>query len=142
MILLELSGDGGFSRFTKKEQDDMYNFLIKLKNNQNMTNEEKAKRAANIFCRCYKCDKIAHNNISEYEPAVTFKCDKSKLKTCLRWYYGYRTALIALNMEDDVQPQYVECNNCKCLVEYTDNDVKSDVYVVCPDCKEKIILIE
>ena len=107
-----------------------------------MTNEEKAKRAANIFCRCYKCDKIAHNNISEYEPAVTFKCDKSKLKTCLRWYYGYRTALIALNMEDGVQPQYVECNNCKCLVEYTDNDVKSDVYVVCPDCKEKIILIE
>ena len=33
MILLELSGDGGFSPFTKKEQDDMYNFLIKLKNN-------------------------------------------------------------------------------------------------------------
>lgn len=31
MILLELSGDGGFSPFTKKEQDDMYNFLIKLK---------------------------------------------------------------------------------------------------------------
>ena len=107
-----------------------------------MTNEEKAKRAANIFCRCYKCDKIAHNNISEYEPAVTFKCDKSKLKTCLRWYYGYRTALIALNMEDGVQPQYVECDNCKCLVEYTNDDVKSDIYVVCPVCDEKIILIE
>lgn len=33
VILLELSGDGGFSQFTKKEQDDMYNFLIELKNN-------------------------------------------------------------------------------------------------------------
>lgn len=31
MILLELSGDGVFSPFTKKEQDDMHNFLIKLK---------------------------------------------------------------------------------------------------------------
>ena len=38
-----------------------------------MTNEEKAKMAATEFCRCYKCDKIAHNVISEYEPAVTFK---------------------------------------------------------------------
>lgn len=46
-----------------------------------MTNEEKAKIAATEFCRCYKCDKIAHNVISEYEPAVTFKCDKSKLST-------------------------------------------------------------
>ena len=73
MILLELSGDGGFSPFTKKEQDDMYNFLIKLKNNQNMTNEEKEKMSATEFCRCYKCDKIEHNVISEYEPAVTFK---------------------------------------------------------------------
>lgn len=107
-----------------------------------MTNEEKAKIAATQFCRCYKCDKIAHNVISEYEPAVTFKCDKSKLKTCLRWYYGYKTALMALNIEDETQPHYVECNNCKCLVEYTDDDVKSDIYVVCPDYKEKITLID
>ena len=107
-----------------------------------MTNEEKAKIAATTFCRCHKCDKIAHNVISEYEPAVTFKCDKSKLKTCLQWYYGYRTALMALNIEDGTQPHYVECNNCKYLVEYTDNDVKSDVYVVCPCCKEKITLLD
>lgn len=38
-----------------------------------MTNEEKEKMSATEFCRCYKCDKIEHNVISEYEPAVTFK---------------------------------------------------------------------
>lgn len=49
---------------------------------------------------------------------------------------------MAPNIEDGTQPHYVECNNCKCLVEYTDDDVKSDIYVVCPDCKEKITLID
>lgn len=52
-----------------------------------MIKEEKekiAKNAANIWCRCFKCD------------GIIYKCDKDKLLTCHKWYDGYRTALIAL----------------------------------------------
>lgn len=65
-----------------------------------MTNEEIAKKAATNWCRCWKCDGIVHNLISENEPAVKFKCDKDKLATCHKWYDGYRTALLAFNLEN------------------------------------------
>ena len=61
-----------------------------------MTNEERARAAASDWCRCFKCDGIARNLISENKPAVEFKCDKNNLHTCLKFYNGYRTALIAL----------------------------------------------
>ena len=64
-----------------------------------MTNEEIARAAATMWSRCFKCDGMARNLISENEPAVKFKCDKDKLKTCHKWYNGYRTALMALSME-------------------------------------------
>lgn len=64
-----------------------------------MTNEEIARNAASQWCRCYKCDGIARNLISENEPAVKFKCEKDKLQTCQKWYDGYRTALMALSTE-------------------------------------------
>lgn len=70
-----------------------------------MTNEEKARAAATTWCRCYKCDGIACNLISENQSAVTFKCDKSKLKTCHKWYDGYRTALIALGMDKEIKEE-------------------------------------
>ena len=56
-----------------------------------MIKEEKekiARNAANIWCRCFKCDGIIRNTHD--------KCDKEKLLTCHKWYDGYRTALIAL----------------------------------------------
>ena len=31
LLCLELEGDGGFTSFTAKEKDDMYNYLISLK---------------------------------------------------------------------------------------------------------------
>lgn len=65
-----------------------------------MSKEEKARAAASQWCRCFKCDGIAHNLISESLGEVTFKCDKNNLKTCHQWYDGYRTALIALSMEE------------------------------------------
>ena len=65
-----------------------------------MTHEEKARAAASQWCRCYKCDGIARNLICENMPAVRFHCDKNKLETCHKWYNGYRTALMALSMEE------------------------------------------
>ena len=56
-----------------------------------MIKEEKekvARNAANIWCRCFKCDGIIRNTHG--------KCNKEKLLTCHNWYDGYRTALIAL----------------------------------------------
>ena len=56
-----------------------------------MIKEEKdkiARNAANIWCRCFKCDGIIRNTHD--------KCNKEKLLTCHKWYDGYRTALIAL----------------------------------------------
>ena len=64
-----------------------------------MTDQEKAIAAANTWCRCYKCDGVARNLVSENMPAVTFKCEKDKLRTCNQWYDCFRTALIALNWE-------------------------------------------
>lgn len=44
---------------------------------------------------------MARNLISENEPAVKFKCEKDKLRTCHEWYDGYRTALLALSWEEN-----------------------------------------
>ena len=66
-----------------------------------MTKEEIAKKAATQWCRCWKCDGMARNLISENEPAVKFKCEKDKLRTCHVWYDGYRTALLALSWEEN-----------------------------------------
>ncbi len=50
-----------------------------------------ARNAADMWCRCYKCDKIVRD--------TNTNCDKDRLFTCHQWYNGYRTALLAL--EDD-----------------------------------------
>lgn len=52
--------------------------------------EKIAKDAASERCRCF-CDKTVRD-IYEYP----YPCEKEKLKTCLQWYHGYRTALLAL----------------------------------------------
>lgn len=82
-----------------------------------MTNEEKARAAASQWCRCHKCDGIAHNLISESLGEVTFKCDKDKLQTCHTWYDGYRTALMALGMEEPINEEELD----KLAKEYEEN---------------------
>ena len=57
----------------------------------------KARNAASTWCRCYKCDGIARNIISENEPAIRFRCNKDKLETCLKWYDAYRGGLLVLD---------------------------------------------
>lgn len=57
-----------------------------------MTDKEKiAVNAANVWCRCFKCDGRVN--------ATGCACEKDKRLTCHKWYDGYRTALLAL--EDD-----------------------------------------
>lgn len=53
--------------------------------------EKIARGAATEWCRCFKCNGIVRD--------TNEKCDKDKLLTCLQWYHGYRTAILAL--EDD-----------------------------------------
>ena len=53
--------------------------------------EEIARNAASEWCRCFKCDGINRENHC--------KCDKEKFITCLQWFHGYRTALLALDDE-------------------------------------------
>ena len=53
--------------------------------------EKIAVNAANEWCRCFKCDGRVN--------ATGCACEKDNLLTCLNWYNGYRTALLAL--EDD-----------------------------------------
>ena len=50
-----------------------------------------ARNAASGWCRCYKCDGIIN--------ATHTQCDKETLTTCMQWYHGYRTALLALGDE-------------------------------------------
>lgn len=64
-------------------------------------NEEIAKAAANEWCRCYKCDGIVRNLISENSPYITFECNKDEYATCLKWRDSYRASLIALNMKEN-----------------------------------------
>ena len=77
LLCLELEGDGGFTSFTAKEKDDMYNYLISLK-----TQEE---------------NKTKHS---------------------------------------------IKCYNCQRIVDYTDNDVKDTPFVICPECKTEICILE
>lgn len=56
--------------------------------------EKIAKNAASTWCRCFKCDKIVRDI-----DGFPYPCEKDKLKTCLQWYHGYRTALLALGDE-------------------------------------------
>ena len=51
--------------------------------------EKIAVNAANIWCRCFKCDGKVN--------ATGCTCEKDKLLTCRKWYDGYRTALLALS---------------------------------------------
>lgn len=50
LLCLELEGDGGFTSFTAKEKDDMYNYLISLKTQE----ENKTKHSI----KCYNCKQI------------------------------------------------------------------------------------
>lgn len=77
LLCLELEGDGGCTSFTAKEKDDMYNYLISLK-----TQEE---------------NKTKHS---------------------------------------------IKCYNCKQIVDYTDNDVKDTPFVICPECKTEICILD
>ena len=77
LLCLELEGDGGCTSFTAKEKDDMYNYLISLK-----TQEE---------------NKTKHS---------------------------------------------IKCYNCKRIVDYTDNDVKDAPFVICPECKTEICILD
>ena len=51
--------------------------------------EKIAISAANTWCRCFKCDGTIRDTHR--------KCNKDTLTTCLQWYHGYRTALLALD---------------------------------------------
>lgn len=69
---------------------DLHDELQKLPTKEEIK-DSIARGAANIWCRCYKCDKIIRD--------TNAKCDKGKLITCHQWYDGYRTALLALGDE-------------------------------------------
>jgi hypothetical protein len=51
--------------------------------------EKIAVNAANMWCRCFKCDGKVN--------ATGCTCEKNKLLTCRKWYDGYRTALLAIS---------------------------------------------
>ena len=59
--------------------------------------ERKARNAAVEWCRCFKCNGTV-NETGE-------KCDWDHFRTCLKWYNGYRTAMLAL--EDDPTGRHV-----------------------------------
>ena len=51
-----------------------------------------AELAANMWCRCFKCDGIdseTHN-----------RCDKKNRLTCMQWYNAYRGAKLALELAE------------------------------------------
>lgn len=64
-----------------------------------------ARNAASIWCRCFKCDGIINVTGS--------KCDKEKLITCLKWYDGYRTALLALGDKRIFNTRKEESNDAR-----------------------------
>ena len=69
-------------------ESQLYKFEKKL----SMKKEQKEKiaiSAANIWCRCFKCDGKVN--------ATGYICDQDKKLTCHKWYDGYRTAMLALN---------------------------------------------
>lgn len=54
-----------------------------------------AELAANMWCRCFKCDGTdseTHN-----------KCDKKNRLTCAQWYNAYRGAKLALELAEKKQ---------------------------------------
>lgn len=65
-----------------------------------MNQEEKekiARNAASGWCRCFKCDGVINE--------THLNCDKDKLITCLQWYDGYRTAMIALGDYEHIKEE-------------------------------------
>lgn len=58
------------------------------------TNEEIARGAANTWCRCFKCDGIVNHG--------GYKCEQPGA-TCHKWYDGYRTAMLALEMRKEAK---------------------------------------
>ncbi len=68
-----------------------------------MIDKEKiAISAANEWCRCFKCDGRVN--------ATGCACEKDKKLTCLKWYDGFRTAMLALNdYEQQIMNNAVEC---------------------------------
>ena len=77
LLYLELEGDGKCSLFSAKEKDDMYNYLISLK-----------------------------------------------------------------RQEEENKKHFIKCYNCKKLVDYSDDDVKDNPFVICPDCKTEICILD
>ena len=77
LLGLELEREKRFSSFSAKEKDDMYNYLISLK-----------------------------------------------------------------RQEEENKKHSIKCYNCKKLVEYSDDDVKDNPFVICPDCKTEICILD
>ena len=77
LLFLELEGDGRCASFSAKEKDDMYNYLISLK-----------------------------------------------------------------RQEEENKKHSIKCYNCKKLVDYSDEYVKDSPFVICPDCKTEICILD
>lgn len=46
-----------------------------------------------------------------------------------------------INLDGDMK-YTIKCYNCKELVKYTSNDIVDDVYVICPDCGQHLVILE
>ena len=54
--------------------------------------------------------------------------------------YNY---LISLKTQEENKTKHsIKCYNCKRIVDYTDNDVKDAPFVICPECKTKIYILD
>ena len=42
----------------------------------------------------------------------------------------------------DKSENAIKCYNCKQIVDYTDNDVKDTPFVICPECKTEICILD
>ena len=54
-----------------------------------------AEGAANIWSRCFKCDRTVNE--------THLKCDKKNRFTCTQWYNAYRGAKLALELVEEKQ---------------------------------------
>ena len=46
-----------------------------------------------------------------------------------------------INLDGDMK-YTIKCYNCKELVKYKSNDIVDDVYVICPDCGQHLVILE
>ena len=54
--------------------------------------------------------------------------------------YNY---LISLKTQEENKTKHsIKCYNCKRIVDYTDNNVKDKPFVICPECKTEICILD